>query len=277
MSSAWLNYIKKNYQKSEQTDNTELNTFQGKIFDFTESGVLPYKGNRASAAYRESPTGDVKGQLQKIHLITTLLTIDFSGGTCSLQNPFPDTDLSMNTYFTNLNSNLNLETLCTSTNGTTVPRNVQLSMIRNIVDLLFKKQEETGINIRILVMYMLSILGAILFDVTELYFPNFIDNNFQTTVLTIIRNGTRTTGSEITVGVTNEQIIGKNLTLRIKNILSKIPTGNMRELCEAEAEAAQEEAATEAVTATEEMGGGRKKTKTKRNKKHSKNRSLRFK
>jgi hypothetical protein len=279
MSSAWLTILKE-LSESEPTDNTDLNTFQGKIFDFTKTGVLPFGGDRGTGEGLSIPSNEVKVGLQNIHLITTLLTIDFSGDACSLQNPFPDTDLSMNTYFTNLNSNLNLETLCKSTNGTTIPRDVPLSMIKNIVVLLFKKQQETEINIRILVMYMLSILGAILFDVTELYFPNFINNDFQIQLLTVIRDGIRTTGSEITVGVTNEEIMEK-LDMVIDIILSYIPTktcDKARAEAAEEAEEAEEAAtaATEAATG-EEMGGGRKKTKTKKNRKHSKNRSIRFK
>ena len=167
----------------------------------------------------------------------------------------------MNTYFTNLNSKLNLETLCTSTTGRNVPRVGPLSIIKSIVKQLLQKQTDTKINIRILIIYLLTILGAILFDVTELYFPNFIDNNFQTTLLTQIRYGILTTGRETTVGVTNEQIMEK-LKITIENILSKIPT----KTCD--------QARAEAATA-EEMGGGRKKTK--KNRKHSKNRSIRFK
>jgi hypothetical protein len=162
----------------------------------------------------------------------------------------------MNTYFTNLNSNLNLETLCTSTtdgSSRNLPRVGQVSSTITIVTKLFQLQQKSNINIRILIIYLLSILGAILFDVTELYFPNFINEENQKELLTIIR-GQGTTS----VLVTNEEIM-QNFYLVLEKILSRIPTETCSQLTR------------------EGMGGGRKKTKTKRNKKHSKNRSLRFK
>jgi hypothetical protein len=256
MSSAWLTILKE-LSESEPTDNTDLNIFQEKIFDL----------DIISSTKEGATTGALKESLQKIHLITTLLTIDFSGNTCSLQNPFPATDLTMNTYFTNLNSNLNLETLCTSTtdgSSRNLPRVGQVSSTITIVTKLFQLQQVSNINIRILIIYLLTIIGGILFDVTELYFPNLINDSFQTQLLTVIR-GLRTTGREITVGVTNEKIMIE-LNNVIIHILNNIPTKTCDEI-QGEITAAD----------SEEMGGGRKKTKTKRNKKHSNNRSIRFK
>lgn len=251
MGNAWLTILK-NLSESEREDNTDLNIFQHIIFDITETGVLQSTIDRATAPGLNIPSNDVKDSLQNIHLITTLLTIDFSaeqGQGCRLINPFPTSDLSMSTYFGNLTTALELNNICNPSSSSSSSPN--LPNITIIVKKLFELQQKSTINIRILIIYLLSILGAILFDVTELYFPNFINEENQKQLLTII--GGQGTSSVL---VTNEEIM-KNFNLVLDNILSKIPT----ETCE--------------QLTREGMGGGRKKTK--KNRKHSKNRSIRFK
>jgi len=269
MSNVWLTILK-NLSESERTEMTDLNTFQNEIFDITETGVLPSSRDRASAEGSNIPSLAVKTSLQNIHLITTLLTIDLSGGSCSLQNPFPVTDLSMNNYFTELEIELELNNICKSTStstSTSLQRSSSLFNIKKIVKTLFDLQEQSRINIRILIIYLLTIIGAILFDVTELYFPNFINEENQTNLLTIIAGQ----DSRASILVTSEDIM-KNISLVIENILSNIPT----QTCE-EAEEAAKAAAEAAEAAAGEMGGGRKTVKSKRNKKKNKRKTVKSK
>ena len=266
MSNVWLTILK-NLSESERTEKTDLNTFQNEIFDITETGVLPSSRDRGSAEGLNIPSPAVKTSLQNIHLITTLLTIDLSGGSCSLQNPFPATDVSMNNYFTELETALELNNICNSTSAP-LQRSSSLSDITKIVKKLFILQENSWINIRILIIYLLTIIGAILFDVTELYFPNFINEENQTKLLTIIAGQ----DSRASILVSNEDIM-KNISLVIENILDNIPT---QTCAEAEAEAAAEEEEEEEEEAGE-MGGGRKTVKSKRNKKKNKRKTVKSK
>ena len=216
MSFAWLTILK-NVSESKSTDDKDLNKFQEAVFDLTESGVLPSSIPRSTAAGLAIPSPDVKASLQNIHLITTLLTFKEHDDTCELYNPLvvDEEERMISKYIRELNTVLKLKELCKD--GVSSDNN-----LKEIKELMTKLRSYDHISIHTIIIYLLTIIGAILFDVTELYFPNFINEENQKNLLTIIRGQ-----DSRSVLVTNEDIM-KNLNLVIENILSNIPT----ETCE---------------------------------------------
>ena len=74
-----------------------------------------------------------------------------------------------------------------------------------------------NVDLQITIIYLISILGAVLFDVTELYFPNK-EKEYRKKILNVIHEGRGLSGDEETVGVTNEEIFEKLATI-IDNLL----------------------------------------------------------
>lgn len=268
MGKTWLIILKE--VSEEKTGNKDLVPNRDIIFNITESGVLPYPIDRGTAKGLTIPNDDVKASLQNIHLITTLLTIDLSEGTCSLQNPLPN-DIIINNYITTLNKNLELENLCREGQL----NNNNLQEIRNLITKLITYNEK----IYTIIIYLLTIIGAILFDVTKPYFPCQI-KKYTSTIFKTINPTSRRTGEEKTVGITNEEIF-KSIHDILKNLFeTDLPKKEDEIKCEELPDNKYIVDDTcvnpieDAIKGMCLMMGG---TKTKRNKKHSKNRSLRFK
>lgn len=268
MGKTWLIILKE--VSEEKTGNKDLVPNRDIIFNITESGVLPYPIDRGTAKGLTIPNDDVKASLQNIHLITTLLTIDLSEGTCSLQNPLPN-DIIINNYITTLNKNLELENLCREGQL----NNNNLQEIRNLITKLITYNEK----IYTIIIYLLTIIGAILFDVTKPYFPCQI-KKYTSTIFKTINPTSRRTGEEKTVGITNEEIF-KSIHDILKNLFeTDLPKKEDEIKCEElpDNKYIVDDTCVNPIEETTKgmclmMGG----TKTKRNKKHSKNRSLRFK
>ena len=185
-----------------------------------------------------------------------------------------------------------------------------MAIIKNII-LTIRKI--TRVDIQIIIIYVLSILGAVLFDVTKLYFPNK-EKTYRRQILNIIRPQVKgITGQEKTILVSNEEIF-MFLTTIVGNILILLPDNEKltcgEEISEnednidnpnielptmqdnlgetkLEVEKDKTTSSNAVLSPVFEEGthdffgnplnplGGRKKTK--KNRKHSKNSSLRFK
>ena len=232
---------------------------------------------------------DIRNALENMHLITILLTIHSTETGCQLINPFPANE-EIAGYVNKLNENLELNTYCNPINNTGVRRSSRLygdlSIIKNIIRII---RTITKVDLQIIIIYILSILGAVLFDVTKLYFPNK-EKTYRKQILNIIRPQVRgLTGEEKTVFVSNEEIF-RFLTSIVGNILILLPNDDKLN-CASEDNIDNPEIELPTMEDTlvpgeqpleveeddprTDLNGGRKKTK--KNRKHSKNRSLRFK
>jgi hypothetical protein len=256
---------------------------------------------------------DIRNALENMHLITILLTIHSKESGCELINPFPANE-EIAEYFRKLNDILELNTYCNPGNNVGVRQSPRfygdLAIIKNII-LTIRKI--TSVDLQIIIIYVLSILGAVLFDVTKLYFPNK-EKTYRRQILNIIRPQVKgLTGQEKTILVSNEEIF-RFLTTIVGNILILLPNNEKltcgEEISEnednidnpnielptmqdnlgetkLEVEKDKTTSSNAVLSPVFEEGthdffgnplnplGGRKKTK--KNRKHSKNRSLRFK
>jgi len=224
------------------------------IFDITKTGVLPYSGDRRGAEGLSIPNTEVKNSLQRIHLITALLT--FNAEKCILDNPLPE-NKKISSYIEELNTVLKLDELCREKK----PDN-NLLEIKNLILKLRTYNEK----IYTIIIYLLTIIGAILFDVTKPYFPCQI-KEYTISILKTIDTETRLTGGEKTVGVTNEQIFQWIVPILTNLLDNKLPKTKDEIKC------ADETCVNPTKGMCTIMGG----SKTKKNRKHPKNRSLRFK
>ena len=240
---------------------------------------------------------DIRNALENMHLITILLTIHSTETGCQLINPFPANE-EIDGYVNKLNEILELNTYCNP--DVTVRQSPRfygdLAIIKNIIRIIRTIKK---VDLQIIIIYVLSILGAVLFDVTKLYFPNK-EKTYRKQILNIIRPQVRgLTGEEKTVFVSNEEIF-RFLTSIVGNILILLPNDdklNCETLTSSEDNIdnpnitlstmedtlapdeqpleVEEEKTTSSSSPETDLNGGRKKTK--KNRKHSKNRSLRFK
>jgi len=258
----------------------------------------PLKGiNIFQIPINDSNNADIRNAFENMHLITILLTIHSTGTGCELRNPFPDNpdNQEIANYLSALNDKLDLNTYCNPGNNVGVRQSARFyGDLAIIKDIILTIRKIKMVDLQIIIIYVLSILGAVLFDVTKLYFPNK-EKTYRRQILNIIRpQAKQVTGEEETVYVSNEEIF-RFLTTIVGNILILLPN-NEKLTCEEEIYENEEnidnpeiELPTMVDTLDEnedpleveeddhgtELNGGRKKTK--RNKKHSKNRSLRFK
>jgi len=277
MSEKWLTILNNiNEDDNENSPLKDINIFQTITLDPKSYGP------------------DIRNAFENMHLITILLTIHSTGTGCELRNPFPDNQEIAN-YFSDLNDKLDLNTYCNPGNNVGVRQSARFyGDLAIIKDIILTIRKIKMVDIQIIIIYVLSILGAVLFDVTKLYFPNK-EKTYRRQILNIIRpQAKQVTGEEETVYVSNEEIF-RFLTTIVGNILILLPN-NEKLTCEEEIYENEEnidnpeiELPTMVDTLDEnedpleveeddhgtELNGGRKKTK--KNRKHSKNRSIRFK
>ena len=124
---------------------------------------------------------------------------------------------AINNYLAELNKNLDLDEFCKSTGTGTRKSSRNFGDLNVIKNIILRMKQIENVDLQITIIYLISILGAVLFDVTELYFPNK-EKEYRKKILNVIHEGRGLSGDEETVGVTNEEIFEKLATI-IDNLL----------------------------------------------------------